>query len=250
MRTWILSVLLCLSSAAAHASLITVDPESYAPGTNISHQFPGVTLSTLVTGNGAVVRQDVFSVTCGSHPLCPGVGSNIFGYQSGSSLAGGFYSEASAAVNCLGAQPSEWCTRYNQQFLDITFDNPTNYIAIESAHYSDWPMFWAFDALGNLLQVDDERIFTAPWPNNTFETALLTSTIPNISRLVVSGSLGTVRLDRFTYASVPEPGTFGLLALGIFGVFMTSRRRASARLPCSRPHANLRHDIHRVAAAG
>jgi hypothetical protein len=248
MKKWLVSVLLCLSSVAAHASLITIDPENYAPGTNISHQFPGVTLSTIVTGNGAVVRQDVFSVTCGSHPLCPGVGSNIFGYESGTSLHGGFYSEASAAVNCLGAQPSEWCTRYNQQFLDIRFDNPTDYVAVESAHFSDWPMFWAFDALGNLLQVDEERIFTAPWPNNNFETTILTATIPNISRLVVSGSLGTVRLDSITYASVPEPGTFGLLALGMFGVLMMSRRRA-ARLPCSRLHANLRHDIHRAATA-
>lgn len=249
MEKWIASVLLCLSSLAAQASLITIDPESYAPGTNISHQFPGVTLSTRVFGNGAWAEQDVFSVTCGSHPLCPGVGNTIFGYERGGSLVGGFYSEAGAAVACLGAQPSAWCMRYEQEFLEITFDNPTSYITVESAHYSDWPMFWAFDALGNLLQLSDERTFTAPWPNNTFETATLTSTIPNISRLVVSGSLGVVRLDRITYASVPEPGTFGLLALGILGGLM-ARRRASARLPCSRPHANLRHDIHRVAAAG
>jgi len=248
MKKWLVSVLLCLSSVAAHAALITVDPESYAPGTNISHQFPGVTLSTIVTGNGAVVRQDVFSVTCGSHPLCPGVGSNVFGYQSGSGWGGAYYSEAIGATNCLGAQPSEWCTRYNQEFLEITFDNPTDYIAVESAHFSDWPMFWAFDAAGNLLQWDEERIFTAPWPNNNFETSILTTTSPTISRLVVSGSLGDVRLDRFTYASVPEPGTFGLLALGIFGVFMTSRRRTNANLPCARSDANLRHDIHRVAA--
>jgi hypothetical protein len=31
MKKWLVSVLLCLSSVAAHASLITIDPENYAP---------------------------------------------------------------------------------------------------------------------------------------------------------------------------------------------------------------------------
>lgn len=245
MKKWLGSVLLCLSSVAAHASLITIDPENYAPGTNISNPVPGVTLSARVFGGGSWHVEDVLSVTCGSHPLCSGVGSNLFGYQGSS----GWYSEGIAAVNCLGAEPSEWCLRWSQDFLDIRFDNPTNYVVVESAHFSDWPMFWAFDADGNWLQVTDERTFTAPWPNNNFETATLTSAIPNISRLVVSGSLGNVMIDRITYASVPEPGTLGLLALGLLGAIGTSRRRMSAGLPCWRSRANLGHDIHRVATA-
>jgi hypothetical protein len=229
MKTWMPLALMYLCASTANASLIRViDPEAYGPGTNISEQFEGVSLSALVFGSGAMLEQSIFSSPCNGSALCSELGAAVFGYQTPSGSSHVFMSEGSSAIHCLQGQPSPWCWTHEQQFLEITFDDPTGFVELNSAHYSDWPMVWAFDQQGNLLELVEERTFTAPWPDNNFETLSLTSTGANIHRLVAAGSMGFVTFDRISY-SVPEPETLGLMVLGIVGIWLSrsSRKLAS-----------------------
>jgi len=42
---------------------------------------------------------------------------------------------------------------------------------------------------------------------------------------VIVGRQGYYAMDNFTYAPIPEPGTYGLMALGLLGVAAAARRR-------------------------
>src|ERR1700682_2414483 len=51
-RTWLLGVVLLAASWTARASLITIDPTTYTPGTDITHSIPGATLWSVTVAGG------------------------------------------------------------------------------------------------------------------------------------------------------------------------------------------------------
>ncbi len=53
MRKLIIGMAFSLGSLASHATLVTVDPDAFAAGTDISNAFAGVSLSAVGGGFGS-----------------------------------------------------------------------------------------------------------------------------------------------------------------------------------------------------
>ena len=202
-------VLLALGSSLlasfASANPVTIDPDGIAEGTDLTNAFSGVTLRhiTVVTGTSGqeLVVDSVYAKECTSsdpYAMCSALGSGHFGYQTTTGeIAGSFVSESSASIYCITNNPSS-CKWSPHHFLDVTFDSPVQSVTINAAHRSDWPWAWAFDAAGNLLQVDMEHD-VVPGPSFDQQTMTVTPMTGQISRVVFAGLGGYVQLDKLTY---------------------------------------------------
>jgi hypothetical protein len=234
------AALVCLTLAApAQADLIVVNPNSFAPGTDISRLFPGVTISTLT--------QDPWTLAGPPVPFTPIARAATVNAGFGPStqaIGGGFNwaNDINAYNSCHGrtgyvGQPDFAC-RGGYSLLEMRFDAPTDFVSIEGLFNSDAPNIIVYDIndnpilaaihTGPLMQGLSQSI-SANSGNGPAQRSIFEASVNDrlISRIVYGGYDNGVTPVGLSY-NVPEPTTLGLMALGLVGLWRSraSRRRA------------------------
>jgi hypothetical protein len=182
-----------LGVATAAATAQVIEPDDFAPGDDISHAFPGVTLSTVSSDHG---DPRVFAIEPQEADWAS-TGVLVFGH--------------------FGDYPEHWVTDTFTPFrygaLRVDLDTPTTYFSIDviGNDLSDAGIMWAFDAGGNLLGEFETGPLTA---DQVF--TLVAEGVGPIRSVVVGGKeLDTVALDHIV---IPEPGAGVLLLLALPGL--------------------------------
>jgi hypothetical protein len=201
MNKILISTLLGLAfSANAHANIITVEPDSFANGANISNATAGVLLQ-METGNS------VYSYDTGDANYAS-TGTKVFGYDAG-----------------FGVEPY-WD---NQNIFRASFSALTDYVAIDvinnngAGQGTDNAYMQVFGASGLLTTIASPAI---GFPG--YQTLSFQSSSANISYIRVSSLDGSdFNLDRLQFSTqmpvpVPESGLLALMGISALGFF--SRR--------------------------
>jgi hypothetical protein len=210
--TWLVSSALFgfLATSSAQPAFVTIDADIYAPGTDVSNVFPGVTLAhlTFLSGSG-LQSTPVYAGECSdmSNPnsICSAIGPASFGWQTSTGTSRLHWnSTASYIINCL-RRNNPYCYNEPQHLLEVSFDAATNYVQFDSTHSSDWPWVWALDAAGNVLSVTDQRTYhQLPGPGSGvafgYQTVTISSATANISRVIIAGNGGSSTVDSITFA--------------------------------------------------
>lgn len=153
-----------LPTLAQQQALITVDPNNFAPGQNISNATTGVQLLVMrgvpnpdpnAPPQQAFVIQyspAVYALPGVTFPDAP-TGNLVFGYTGGSlSTNPDMWGEQASAVNCLtGPCPAEFGLTIDP-VLRVSFTVPTDHVDAVSHFFEDTPTFMtAFNSAGQVL---------------------------------------------------------------------------------------------------
>ncbi|WP_153067339.1 hypothetical protein [Steroidobacter cummioxidans] len=196
-----------LTTSAASAGLITIDADPYAPGTDVSTVFAGVTLSHLTFTVAGMQASPVYSAGCSGTPDCAALGAASFGWlQANGTITKAWYSRDSAMGNCV-RQNYPYC--YNsspaQQLLSVSLDTATDFIQFDSTYHNDFPWVWAYDAAGNLLAVTKQvtylQVNGSGGPGYGHQRVTVTSPLSNIARIVIAGNGGYSSVNSITYSA-------------------------------------------------
>jgi hypothetical protein len=182
--------LICLLSVSVSAALITIDPDEFAAGTDISHAWAGVTLSS---GGGALgLNGKVYTATS----TIATTGTLVFANNRNS--------------------PKLWLNMdTNGYYLRVDFATPANHVLIDaiSDGGTDYPSIGYYTTGGDLVEIPS---FSPLGPG---QSRLLEITRPtaDIVYIRVGGYLTTsqyaILLDNLRY-EVPEPASCLLLLSG------------------------------------
>lgn len=207
---------LFLLSTTVYADIVTVEPDDFADGTDISNSFPGVTLS--FADGSAVFATPVTSTT-------PSTGTRGFGNSPTNDLLAGFNTTTPDPFSVAGLSPSS-------QVLRVDFATPTNFVSIDVIpdDSNDPSRLAAYDAAGNLLDTDgDPGVGVADIP----VTLSITRPSADIAFILASGINGdNVALDNLQYdgniAAVPTLSEWALIllmmSLGAIGIQLTRKQ--------------------------
>jgi hypothetical protein len=214
-------------ASAAGASPITINPNDFPFGTDLSTMYAGVTLSHLRNepNHDGVDGREVF------RPIASAVYA-IPTYHAENVLSiGGFGMEVYGYERCRQMGPmgslSSDCSNYD--VLDLSFHTPTSFLEVSSIFFSDGPSILAYDVSGNPIAFapgEFETTYTPVDANNSpiASTITLTRAQSDISRIAFGGVEGNSTPLEITY-KVAEPATAGLLLLGVAGAAAFRRRR-------------------------
>jgi hypothetical protein len=235
-----LCVLVCYCSIGASvANSLTIDPDSYAPGTNLSAISPFVTLTTI---EGA----PVYSAPVYSTPGYPiyDFGDVVAQVTTTGLLGSNVFSAAGDINNEWIGDPLD--PPYTQGALVITFTQPVTYFSMLSAEIgidagpivTDPLSVFIFDSSGALINFQEEGAAIAhngfidygDGPRPAFPVYLTEYSGTDIWRVLITGQSEPTTLDRLTFRSetapVPEPSTIVLLVAGLAGIGLTSSKRS------------------------
>lgn len=225
MRLPVSLLAVCLAQSV-HATIFTVEPDDFAPDTNLTNAIPGIHLSTLA-GNDVYAK----STCVGAVSLCrvAPTGSLTFGNETNTA----WYFSPAPGVGIDRLSPDMAGEGFADATLLISFDNPTNSIGLLAtiAYDAGGVTLLAYDSAGNLLRNTSLTRSTQtvyPFPEERGQSIgdfTLTSLQNDIAFLVVGGNDGGVRLDHLKFSAVPEPGPLALLLTGLLGVGAMRRGR-------------------------
>ena len=194
---------LTLFTSMANAILITVDPDDFADGTDISNAFSGISLSAIDGGNNILLTNSVFSQTSS----LASTGTQVFGHD--------------------GIFTQTWAQGLVAD-LRIDFIQATDFVSLDiiANNGSDPGFLESYDSTGTLL-----GSFTTQGNlgSGIPETATISSGSANIAYVIASGLGGNdVALDNLIYnsATVPEPTILALLSFGLLGVGIARRKKS------------------------
>jgi hypothetical protein len=254
MKTLRLPILatLVLGSSAASASLVTIDANSYAAGTNVSNAAAGVTLSSMWTAGGPTSDPyepvvfnfaPIYSVACaGSSYGCTTIaGSNVFGHDDHGIWDPRVFAYEGKAADYLEGEPHALTAAV--EVFRADFADATNFVqlVVGGAHNNDYPLIDFWDTSGALIATcsttdsggynpacttvnlgDPSGVdpgFRQPW------LISLTSSSYNIGFVTTGGWAGGQFVTQLTYNKVPEPGTLALMLVGALGIALRRRRQ-------------------------
>jgi hypothetical protein len=178
-----------VASLRATAAVFTLDPDSYASGTDLTHAIPQVTFLTAISSdNQTVVPSWYISAVSDAHTS---TGTNVFGYLS---------------------FPSLWDARR----LRMDFSDRVSAVSIDFiSNSNDSGELDVFDSSWNQVG----SFVTGPLAAFQVRTMTLTSGAANIMHAVAySQGTGFGRLDNLQFMMVPEPGwaaLWGAVAAGL-----------------------------------
>ena len=222
-----------LLTPAANAALITIDADSHAAGTDISHAFDGISLAHLTFVPGSGLRRDgVYAAGCADvgnpNSECSALGPASFGHQADNGTISNTWVWTDFGSRYCLTLGYTYCESSPHDILEVTFDSGTDFVQFNSTFFSDMVDAFALDTAGNFIDLRKEHdVHQAPWSGARFgfETVTLTALNGgNISRLYLAGSGGWSSVDRLTY-SVPEPETLALMLVGLVGAGVSARKR-------------------------
>lgn len=244
----ILVFLSLLFAGSSSAALITIEPDDYAHGTNISIIKSGIrlhaisqNLSPRSTVNGIYVG-DIFVAqgkTCvAAHdcdrPYVAASGEKVFGWQSEE----GYIRRSWSGVRDYYDMDDypDWAPDAVFMGLMVSFLDPTDYVSILGMELTSPTLMAAYDSVGNRLATSQQVplggklccSFEEDFIQYHIDEISITRSSRDIAYVVIGGDFSSAYLDRLIY-SVPEPlgivlfGT-GLMALG----FKRRRMKATA----------------------
>jgi hypothetical protein len=204
----LLGSILLLVAGSASANMVTIEPDDFTLGTNLSNVTPGVHLSTLDGGDifaaGVQIQTQYAQAPTGNLVFAQGTGyglSNWYGIP-----ASGF----------LGNIWSQNIVAWPDRVMVVRFDRPTDYFSFQGGGYSTGPFLAAYDENGDHM-VNGSFTTNAfdfhQGPTNDgggaehFFSYELTSSATNIGFVIIGGNDNFARIDHIKYASVPEPST-------------------------------------------
>jgi len=228
----------------ANAALITIEPDGYAAGTNLSQSVSSVNLWNFHSSGGTGAFGDVYAAVDARCATRPGdcqatTGNTVFSREQDGHIENylaGRWGEAGAARDCFQRMQTGPCSPYNSfDALLIGFNTATNFVEISGSYLMDWPILFAFDSSRNLIGGGHGccNTFHGTGPDaGDFSTSTLafSSGSANIAYVIAAGWSAPSSLDALRYndMSVPEPGTALLLAVGLAAMFGLRRRRLRA----------------------
>jgi len=232
-------------SRSAHADLITIEPDNFAAGTNVTAATPGVLLwSALVTGTA--VNPLLLSAVYAQHSSACDDG-NLFtlcyaatgsqGFSPSCNPEGSLFEWSSDRLpaNCFaltngnfGGSPNV-CGSLGTGFraLLIELAAPTSFVQVAGAWNSDYLELRALDANFNILSLPQTLITDPRLPGYaTTGTVSMTAPAATMTYIFAGSTEGGIALDRVQFAtSVPEPSTLLLTIAGFAGLSAHLRRR-------------------------
>ena len=229
---------------AANATIVTIDPDSFDNGTILTNVYPGVTIKYLDVHSDSGVEFSDASVieSVGCHMLgeeCwAATGSKLFSELTSTTQ----FSQPSLADAALCFQHGDFCASAAQNwgasggfnlFL-VEFHRPTDYVQISGTWIYDWLRAYAFDSNFEQVaisqfggEIDYDRCSYETNNDWCANTVSVESSEQNISWMLAGSWSGIAFVDDLKFRSVPEPGTFSLLCLGVLGLM--TRRPPSRR---------------------
>jgi len=166
---------------------ISVEPDDYGIGTDLSTIVPGVTLSVEAQPDATVVSVTGSSGACGPDPTlavpCASTGTQVFG------------------ASGLSAEFGPW--QQNSGEFRADFDQPTDFVSIDLVGIDDGAAeLRAFAADGTLLQTF-HAFLTGPGDN---VTASISRANPDIAYILVGGVIGERNnLDNLIFNRIAPP---------------------------------------------
>jgi hypothetical protein len=248
-----LALLAVLASSDARAVFITLDPDDFVAGTNVSTASSLVSLETFRSQSDTSyvpTFSSVFVEECagGTGPGCASTtGTKVFGDGFGGiDQWGAFGGSISQGVSCfasLGLGVADpLCNNHGLysgfNLMLMTFSDPTEAVQISGAYYAeDSTYLYGLDDSFNLVGVmsqffHDERCSELGAYCDS-STVSLTSQSANIRYVLAGGwsngtSLDDLKFDVQDTTRVPEPGALALFAFGLGAMAFARRRRVSS----------------------
>jgi hypothetical protein len=231
----IIAALALVLSVEAHSYIVTIDPDNYANGTDLSQVGPGLTLRVLRQSYDAtessvydpiispLLGADCFpGGRCGAHE-----GSRGFGMQHSSGDIVQGFGEINLWDQC--SRGAGGACRDGYSVIEMIFERPTDFLQLESVWGSDPAAIQVFNSAGERLMYCGAAYFVCPDVISTelrydyHSTFVVERTQRDIARVIFGGIIGSAYLGEITYR-VPEPGAFALFAMGLLGVVNARRR--------------------------
>lgn len=210
LRATVTALCLAFLASPAQAVLVTIEPDDFADGTDISHAFAGVTLSTVTGGSsGAVFSRTDAAATTGARTFAnlatDGQVDNLVWFEAG------FVSGSAGPV------------------LRVDFDTLTNFVALDFASQDsfDGAVLRLFDAADQLIAEISSSVGGAS-PNGTPITLMYTAPSLSIAYVTASGpsAQDPAHLDNLRFnLEVAEPASALLLLSGLTAFGLSRRRR-------------------------
>ena len=241
-----------LWSRPADAGLITIEPDNFVPGTNVTAATPGVLLwSALITAT----------------PGDPLLLSAVYAQHSSACDGGSSFTLCYAATGSMGLSPSsnpegtlfDWSSDRNPancfQLLNnpsgfggplsacestfagfrallIELSTPTSFVEVSGGWNSDYLELRAFDENFNRLGLSQTLTVNPRLPGFANTGSVVMTAPTAMMKYVFAGSTeGGIALDTVSFdsAQVPEPSTLLLAMAGFVGLCAHRRRRTRVK---------------------
>jgi hypothetical protein len=226
MKDHLLGVI-CASAVILHAgntnaAVISVDPDSFTEGTNLSNAIPGLTFTA--TGDGYNTTGNVFAVD----PQDP-----VYGFYGNFSASTGTLVFGHDGYSSFTGQRNEIGHLWNEGSIPVSlrvdFSQRTDFFSIDfiADDTSDVGVLRAFSSSGALIATYTTSILS----ENHFETMTVSRAQADIAFVVATGTSGhSGGLDNIHYSAVvPIPATIWLFGSGLLGMIGMARRREVLR---------------------
>lgn len=236
--------ILCLFSVLVYGPpasariILTIDPDNYAEGTDLTNAIEGVTISFLSQAglpSYDPVRSSAFAAECLSIFCAPDAGVAAFSTGVADFTGGTRTVGIEEYQRCFSSGSAHGCSS-GFSVLEFAFAGPVDFVQLGFGWANDGPGFLAYDINGSLLAScvtafgpGQERgpcdwFHDIRYPQSNGSFAAFQSDSRNISRVVAAGFPGTATVHQISY-TVPEPATVAFLGIGLAGLGFARRRK-------------------------
>ena len=205
---WSISALLFTLSSLTHAFIVTIEPDDYAAGTDLSNVSPYVTLSSRYysSATGGAVDTTITAEAPNPGHLAP-TGDLSFGYHGLHTFPGSIGDPA---------QLGGFALTFHQETSQLT-------LLANNSMYPGLSARWeAYDRNGNAIGGGSIH------GGESGEAFLIDIQLDDLWAVIVGGeeSISAINFDRLSFSVVPEPGTWMLLVPGLLALAL--RRQSPA----------------------